>query len=73
VAGVVTPLAFWLTYFAVLAAGYHQVWHPALWLGALAMAMLSGYVLAVLMQPAPVPASAWNEPGRNDEGADRPR
>jgi len=70
---VAAPLAYWLAYFAVLAAGYHQSWHPSLWLGALVMAVLSGYVLAVLMQPTPIPATAWAEADRPEEGAGRRR
>jgi hypothetical protein len=56
---VATSVTYWAAYFAVLAVGYGRAWQPGLWVGSIALAALSGWILAVLMQPAPVPAAAW--------------
>jgi hypothetical protein len=64
----VTAFAFWVAYFAVLAVGFGTTWSPALWAGTTVFAGLSAWILAVLMQPSEVPASAWNEPAQGQGG-----
>jgi hypothetical protein len=49
-----------------MAGAYHQTWHSSMVAGGLALALLSGYVLAVLMQPAVAPTEAWDD-GDHDE------
>jgi hypothetical protein len=59
----VAPLVYWTASFAILRLGYGVTWVLEIWLGAVVWASLSGLVLAVLMQPAAVPLSAWNRTG----------
>ena len=46
--------------FTLLRVGYGVTWVLELWLGSVVWASLSGLTLAVLMQPAAVPLTAWN-------------
>jgi hypothetical protein len=56
-----TPVAYWLSYFMVMAVAYRQSWPTSMVVGGLSLAVLSGYVLAVLMQPAVAPIEAWDD------------
>jgi hypothetical protein len=42
-----------------------------IWLGSVVRASLSGLVLSVLMQPAPVPLTTWNRGGSTATGTQR--
>jgi hypothetical protein len=56
----VAPVVYWTANFAFLRLGYGVTWVLEIWLGAVVWAGLSGLVLAVLMQPAAIPLTAWN-------------
>ena len=57
---VIAPAVYWTAYFALLKVGYGAGWEPALWLGSVLWACLSGFTLALLMWPPAVPLTAWN-------------
>src|SRR5215213_9749894 len=57
---VIAPAVYWTVYFALLEVGYGAGWEPALWLGSVLWACLSGFTLALLMWPPAVPLTAWN-------------
>ena len=57
---VLAPAVYWTAYFALLKVGYGAGWEPALWLGSVLWACLSGFTLALLMWPPAVPLTAWN-------------
>jgi hypothetical protein len=57
---VIAPAVAWTAYFAVLTVGYGVGREPALWVGSLLWACLSGFTLAWLMWPPAVPLTAWN-------------
>jgi hypothetical protein len=56
----VAPAVYWTAHFALLTVGYRAGWEPALWLGLVLWACLSGFALALLMWPPAVPLTAWN-------------
>jgi hypothetical protein len=58
--GVIAPAVYWSAHFALLTVGYGAGWEPARWLGSVLWACLSGFALAWLMWPPPVPLTAWN-------------
>ena len=64
---VIAPAVYWTAHFALLTVGYGAGWEPALWLGSVLWACLSGFALALLMWPPAVPLTAWNR------GRTRPR
>jgi hypothetical protein len=57
---VIAPAVYWTAHFALLTVGYRAGWEPALWLGSVLWACLSGFALALLMWPPAVPLTAWN-------------
>jgi hypothetical protein len=57
---VIAPAVYWTAHFALLRVGYGAGSEPALWLGSVLWACLSGYTLALLMWPPAVPLTAWN-------------
>jgi hypothetical protein len=57
---VIAPAVYWTAHFALLEVGYGASWEPALWLGSVLWACLSGFTLAWLMWPPAVPLTAWN-------------
>ena len=57
---VLAPAVYWTAYFALLKVGYGAGWEPALWLGSVLWACLSGFTLALLMWPPAIPLTAWN-------------
>jgi hypothetical protein len=57
---VIAPAVYWTAYFALLTVGYGAGPEPALWLGTVLWACLSGFALALLMWPPAVPLTAWN-------------
>jgi hypothetical protein len=57
---VIAPAVYWTAQFALLKVGYGASWEPALWLGSVLWACLSGFALAWLMWPPAVPLTAWN-------------
>ncbi|HYY77746.1 MAG TPA: hypothetical protein VFD04_00960 [Actinomycetes bacterium] len=65
------PAAYWTANFAILRAGYGVTWVLEIWLGSVVWASLSGLTLALLMQPAAVPLTAWNR-GRTGQAAPAP-
>jgi hypothetical protein len=67
----VAPLVYWTANFAFLRAGYGVTWVLEIWLGSVVWASLSGLVLSVLMQPAPVPLTAWNRGSSTATGTQR--
>lgn len=50
-----TPLAMWLSYFLAIRVLSGSTWQLELWLGATVLAAMTGFILAVVMAPAPVP------------------
>ncbi|HEX8134428.1 MAG TPA: hypothetical protein VF880_13515, partial [Actinomycetes bacterium] len=56
----VAPAVYWTAHFALLRVGYGVTWVLEIWLGSVVWASLSGFTLALLMQPAAVPLTAWN-------------
>jgi hypothetical protein len=56
----IAPAVYWTAHLALLKVGYGASWDPALWLGAVLWASLSGFALAWLMWPPAVPLTAWN-------------
>jgi hypothetical protein len=59
-AAVIAPAVYWSAHFALLEVGYGAGPEPALWLGSVLWACLSGFALAWLMWPPAVPLTAWN-------------
>jgi hypothetical protein len=59
-AAVIAPAVYWTAHFALLKVGYGASLEPALWLGSVLWACLSGFTLALLMWPPAVPLTAWN-------------
>jgi hypothetical protein len=57
---VIAPAVYWTAHFALLEVGYGAGWEPALWLGSVLWASLSGFALAWLMWPPAVPLTVWN-------------
>jgi hypothetical protein len=57
---VIAPAVYWTAHFALLKVGYGASLEPALWLGSVLWACLSGFTLALLMWPPAVPLTAWN-------------
>jgi hypothetical protein len=57
---VIAPAVYWTAHFALLTVGYRAGLEPALWLGSVLWACLSGFALALLMWPPAVPLTAWN-------------
>jgi hypothetical protein len=57
---VIAPGVYWTAHFALLTVGYGAGGEPALWLGSVLWACLSGFALAWLMWPPAVPLTAWN-------------
>jgi hypothetical protein len=57
---VIAPAVYWTAHFALLEVGYGAGREPALWLGSVLWASLSGLTLALLMWPPAVPLTAWN-------------
>jgi len=57
---VIAPAVYWTTHLALLDVGYGAGREPALWLGSVLWACLSGFTLALLMWPPAVPLTAWN-------------
>jgi len=57
---VIAPAVYWTAHVALLKVGYGAGWEPALWLGSVLWACLSGFTLAWLMWPPAVPLTAWN-------------
>src|SRR5829696_4118613 len=57
---VIAPAVYWTAHVALLGVGYGAGWEPALWLGSVLWACLSGFALAWLMWPPAVPLTAWN-------------
>jgi hypothetical protein len=57
---VIAPAVYWTVHFALLTVGYRAGGEPALWLGSVLWACLSGFALALLMWPPAVPLTAWN-------------
>jgi len=67
---VIAPAVYWTAHFALLTVGYRAGLAPALWLGPVLWACLSGFALALLMWPPAVPLTAWNRGrGRPQAGA----
>jgi hypothetical protein len=55
--GGLVPLAMWLPYMGLLAAGYGLAWSAPVWAGAVVLSGLTGFALALLAAPPPVPTA----------------
>lgn len=54
--GGLVPLAMWLPYMGLLASRYGLAWSAPVWAGAVVLSGLTGFALALLAAPPPVPA-----------------
>jgi hypothetical protein len=59
--GALTPAVLWGGQFLIASAVYGINWPLEIWMGATVLACMSGFMLALLMFPAPIPAGAWGE------------
>jgi hypothetical protein len=55
--GGLVPLALWLPYMGLLASRYGLAWSAPVWSGAVVLSVLTGFALALLAAPPPVPTT----------------
>ena len=66
----IIPMALWGSHFAVLWIAYKIVWVPELWAGSTLLAMMTGFVLSHITNPAPIAAGVWEESGESTDERD---